>query len=840
MLNEMVLATIPQGLFKGTSGFCPVAVTKGMPKELIQLLADLGKRQYEMAVANQTLGREVFNHLPLTIKGRSMHLLARGIQLPSKDPTRQKFVVHQLLLENVRDLTAGPAWVLANDKGWINQWNHEPQFLETREIDNCSLSPRICETWAQVTGDAGWAGVALEAWQRRKPFALVIPPTMPSRVVVDLFVEAQSLMDHHLRWKLPISIAAWHPSQDLQRMWVAYPAGSREAINSLRASDRVSVDISRKLEPATNSFSQVAKAGAWARFSQVDGVSSSKTPDNRPSPSPMFEGAVSKSDVVGLPLPSPSPRPAEAQRPLGVLPKAKGNSADNKLKKRISVRQIIPWIKRGVAATALLMILFGVWKGTVFLKNFALMVDSTAQSNSAGPATNKESVDADDRKIAGKNSDSTKIFDKQKDATLPIATDNPADVVEPKSARALALSESAGRRLLNQLQADFPSIDFPVKVSDQAFLAFSIPGSESLLTSLGFGLATPHQFFLLKQENHGNTWSLNHEDGGQGLLRGTLSVTPVTDENGKNRSQFSWNWQTAPEMSLASEIKSGTFVVWLHETPEIMATIPLAPPSSGNSPSLLDALYDGISFKTHLFEELARPETASKIKWLAEPIGIKDPKLSERGTTAVTDDLWTAVSQSGNACILRLDGSLLQREITKALPGNSNEQNEKINNALQSLIEKIAPIQLQIRMDSPKYVDANGETLVTKATATIFMKGDDGSMSSVIFYHEARSGEESRKQEFERRIHESLIRWLATNLNLDARLVEAVTTGKSYSPKSAATAEDRAKAAFAKKFVELISQKLDRKFMFRAVRSTELMADSRVITVAIPAYQTNN
>ncbi|MEQ1903614.1 MAG: hypothetical protein ABL888_05490, partial [Pirellulaceae bacterium] len=599
MLNEMVSAPVPQGLFKGTSGFCPVAVSKGMPKELIQLLADLGKRQYEITVANQSLGREIFSHLPLTIKGRSMHLLARGIQMPNEDPAQQKFVVHQLLLENVRDMTAGPAWVLANDKGWINQWNHEPQFLESREIDNCSLSPRICETWAKVTGDAGWAGVALEAWQRQKPFALVIPPTMPSRVVLELFVEAQSLMDQHLRWRLPISIAAWHPSKDLQRMWVAYQAGSREAINSLRASDRVSLDISRKLEPATNSFSQVAKAGAWARFSQVDGVSSPKTPDNKPSPSPMFEGAVSKSNIVGLPLPSSSPGPAEAKRPLGVLPKAKGNSAVNKLKKRVTARQIIPWIKRGLAIAALLAIIFGVWKGAAFVKDFAMMVDSTIQSNSGDLSLNKKTVSADDGKNDGANS--TKIFDKQKDATPPTDVNPPTDGFDTTSGRALALSESAGRRLLNQLQLDFPAIEFPVKESDQSFMAFSIPGSESLLTSLGFGLATPHQFFRLKQESQGNLWSLNHDAGEQGLFHGNLSATPVNDENGKSRNQFSWNWQAAPEAGLASEIKSGSFVVWLHESPEIMATIPLSLPSSGNPPSLLDALYEGMNFKAHLF-----------------------------------------------------------------------------------------------------------------------------------------------------------------------------------------------------------------------------------------------
>jgi hypothetical protein len=174
--------------------------------------------------------------------------------------------------------------------------------------------------------------------------------------------------------------------------------------------------------------------------------------------------------------------------------------------------------------------------------------------------------------------------------------------------------------------------------------------------------------------------------------------------------------------------------------------------------------------------------------------------------------------------------------------GKSNEQNDKTNDAMQSLLEKIAPIQLQIRMDSPKYVDANSDMLVTKATVTLFMKGEDGAMSSVIFYHEVKTREDKdlRKQEFERSIKERLIRWLATTLNLDTQLVDAITSGKSNSPKSIATAEDRAKAAFAKKFVQLISQELDRKMMFRAVRSTELMAESRVITVAIPAYQTND
>ncbi|MEQ1905682.1 MAG: hypothetical protein ABL888_15950, partial [Pirellulaceae bacterium] len=220
---------------------------------------------------------------------------------------------------------------------------------------------------------------------------------------------------------------------------------------------------------------------------------------------------------------------------------------------------------------------------------------------------------------------------------------------------------------------------------------------------------------------------------------------------------------------------------------------------------------------------------------------INDPALEENGSSAVADQLWVVTSQAGNTCVRRLNEKQLLREITESVAGKSNEQNEKTNNAIQTLIEKIAPIQLQIRMDSPKYVDANSEMLVTKATATLFMKGEDGSMSSVIFYHEVRSREDrdSRKQEFERSINERLIRWLATTLNLDARLVDAITVGKSYSPKSKATAEDLAKAAFAKKFVQLISQELDRKMMFRAVRSTELMAESRVITVAIPAYQTN-
>jgi hypothetical protein len=269
MLHEMVSALTARGLFNGTSGFCPVAVTKGMPLEMIQLLADSGKRHYESALANQSIAREMFSHLPLTLKGRQVHLVSRGMQVPGESPAGQKYIIHQLLLENVRELSAGPAWLLANDQMWIYQWNVEPQYLESRQIDTCVLSPQICETWTRVTGDAGWAGMPLEAWQRRKPFVLVAPADKPTRTIIDMLVESQSLMDPRLRWDIPISISAWHPTKNLQRLWVVHAAGTQEAINAFRASDRVTVDITRKLGPATTSFAEFARAGAWARFNEV-------------------------------------------------------------------------------------------------------------------------------------------------------------------------------------------------------------------------------------------------------------------------------------------------------------------------------------------------------------------------------------------------------------------------------------------------------------------------------------------------------------------------------------------------------------------------------------------
>ncbi len=838
MLHEMVSAPVPRGLFNGTSGFCPVAATHGMPRELIQLLADLSKRQYETVIANKSLGREMYCYLPLTVKGKRLHLVTRGSLPPRDEQAEQRYVVHQLLLENVRDLPAGPAWLLANDQFWINQWNVEPQYLEPRQIKSSVLSPRICETWTHVTGDAGWAGAALEAWQRRKPFVLIVPADKPTRPIIDMMVEAQSLMEPHRRWEIPISILSWHPTKNLQRIWVAYQAGTQQAISAFRTANCVTLDITRKLEPSTNSFSEVARSGSWARFHESD---SKRTQANNQAgvnaKQPSFDGPDLLS-VDGLLAPLELPAPSIGiEKPFS----ASKRSLSWKRQSRALSRQVLAWVKRGLAVAVLVLVGFGIWKGTHLLRAVAAEVGNAKPPKLNQPiANNKLAIAGSERIQAAHDPDQGESVSMTLSNDLahtthgeqPVANDSHADrtIEKPR------LTRAAAERLLQQLHADCPYLEFPVTVSDREFLAFTLLGTESLLGELGFGLATPHQFLALERVTDKNAWTLGSElSGNSSSFQATLSLATLTNESG-DQVQFLWNWQKPPDNALASEIKSGALVVWLLSDPKISESIPLAPPILGETTNAIDAMFEGIKFTPHLSTELARAETASHIKWSAEPIGFVKQNSTATESKEPSEALWKKINSTENMSLLRMNSSKLAKEIEAAFPGKSRAKDEALAESLQNLIDRTSPIQLEVRMDMPSFVDGQREEMITRAKVILFMKGDDGSTCSLIFQYQPRPEKKTRVQEYENDIKAALIRWLGDNFNLDQKLSEAMMKGKSFTAQPAATSEFRAKSVFAQKLIQVILRELHEELEFRAVRSTTLKSELGELEIRIPAY----
>ncbi len=842
MLHEMVSAPVPRGLFNGTSGFCPVAATNGMPRELIQLLADLSKRQYETVIANKSLGREMYCYLPLTVKGKRLHLVTHGLQPPRDEQLEQKYIVHQLLLENVRDLPAGPAWLLANDQVWISQWNVEPQYLEPRQIKSSVLSPRICETWTRVTGDAGWAGAALEAWQKRKPFVLIVPADKPTRPIIDMMVEAQSLMEPHLRWEMPISILSWHPTKNLQRIWAAYQAGTQQAISACRSANCVTLEITRKLEPAANSFSEVARSGSWARFHESDNKrtkANNQAGDN--AKHPLFDGP----DVTSVDgLLAPLELPATSRGTEKPLSPSKGRLSWTPQPRALS-RQVLAWTKRGLVVAVLVLVGFGIWKGTQLLRAVAAEIGNAKPPQHNQPNANDElAITGSEQIQRAHDPDPSEngsvavsiVSAHSKRGEQPEANDSHADqpIEEP------TLTSAAAERLLQQLHADCPYLEFPVTVSDREFLAFTLLGTESLFGELGFGLATPHQFLALERVADKNAWTLCSElSGSTSSFQATLSLAVLADESG-DQVQFLWNWQKPPDNALASEIKSGALVVWLLSDPKISGSIPLAPPILGDTTNAIDAMFEGIKFTPHLSTELARAETASHIKWSAEPIGFVKQNSTETESKEPFEALWEKINSTENMSLLRINSSKLAKEIEAAFPGTSRAKDEALAESLQNLIDRTSPIQLEVRMDIPSFVDAQKEAMFTRARVILFMKGDDGSTCSLIFQYQPRPEKKTRAQEFENDIKAALIRWMGVNFNLDQKLSEAMMKGKSFTPQPAATSEFRAKSAFAQALTQVIFRELHEELEFRAVRSTTLKSELGDLEIRIPAYLGKN
>ena len=74
MLYEIVSTVTEQGIFKGTSGFCPVAITESTPKSLLKPLIDLALRQVKEAETLREKSRNFYSHFPLLMGGKHYHL----------------------------------------------------------------------------------------------------------------------------------------------------------------------------------------------------------------------------------------------------------------------------------------------------------------------------------------------------------------------------------------------------------------------------------------------------------------------------------------------------------------------------------------------------------------------------------------------------------------------------------------------------------------------------------------------------------------------------------------------------------------------------------------------
>lgn len=199
---EFIHTSVPKGLRSGTSGFCPVAWTEGLPVNWIAPLEQLCG--YKAIWAPNEPGAEknpiVWSFQRLLIAGKPQTVLSR-IGACGLDYTgRSNKIAHHLLLDPSECRAGGSGIYFAARDNFTAQWEGEPKLLPIRHLKSHEVELHKALMWESYAGDAGWAGVVCDAFAANpeKPFWVIFEPGMD---LLPLVLEALAILEPAERWR---------------------------------------------------------------------------------------------------------------------------------------------------------------------------------------------------------------------------------------------------------------------------------------------------------------------------------------------------------------------------------------------------------------------------------------------------------------------------------------------------------------------------------------------------------------------------------------------------------------------------------------------------------------
>jgi hypothetical protein len=367
---ELVYTSAPRGLKPGSHGFCTVACTRGMSAGLMQQLESLsGYRQvYPPQDPQARFNPVAYSHLMLTVMGRRCHVLSRIADAGLDYTNRTNKFAHHVVLDAAEVPPGGPACLLANTGLMRRQWPGDPCMMPAgpptpRDV----VSPRPCQAWQRLAGDAGWGGVLAEtmAGQGGRQATLIFPPgadTLP------LLAESIALLPVDLRWRVTFSTYFTKLPPGIACQWRCVLDGTPEAAAARKgAAGTLLLDLCRPLGSAgTSPFTALARSGqgSW--------------PAAAPAPSNAAPSAPREARQPRLPAATIEALPPVALGPEYALPPpATESSLRPPRYRRFRAKKRIPsWMYWASALAVVLLILaiagLFVWFGGVGARPLAI------------------------------------------------------------------------------------------------------------------------------------------------------------------------------------------------------------------------------------------------------------------------------------------------------------------------------------------------------------------------------------------------------------------------------------------------------------------------------------
>ena len=258
MALELIYTSAVRGLRAGTSGFCTVAMTKGLPPALVPRLEALGG--YRAGPSGN--GPNAYCFWRVETATGIAHVLSIVGPAPPDHTARSNKIATYLVLAPDELVPAGPAWLLSQPALLRSTWSGAPAWIDApiRVPATRDTGPRPCAAWQAATGDAGWAGVLASAFLRdqSRPIHVIYSATIEPLPLVE---EAIRLLPEWARWRATFSTYFLQPVAGTPCAW-RFCLDGTPAADVARQSKGLVIDLTRTAGSAPESrFTRMARTG---------------------------------------------------------------------------------------------------------------------------------------------------------------------------------------------------------------------------------------------------------------------------------------------------------------------------------------------------------------------------------------------------------------------------------------------------------------------------------------------------------------------------------------------------------------------------------------------------
>ena len=292
MAYEIVSTSSPNNL-EGKTGFGTVIKTQRLPIAIDIAVSGLNGYTHLFG-AGDPKNPICWSYLQIRADNKTYYVLSRIADSGADHTLRSNRLASHLILQS-RELTscsAGPAAIMQGGE-IISSYNGSAREVPERVLKPYSAqSPKVCQRWKQLTGDAGWAGLLAESVMSNKSAYVIYNPGTD---LLPLFAEAINLIPASFRWKATFSTYYSSQVERYNCLWRGIVIGSPSA-NAIPQGDYVVIDLTKPL-PALNKTSNMITLARKG---------SAVNPISQPSPTSM-DSVVNKgaSGTISMsPLPS--------------------------------------------------------------------------------------------------------------------------------------------------------------------------------------------------------------------------------------------------------------------------------------------------------------------------------------------------------------------------------------------------------------------------------------------------------------------------------------------------------------------------------------------------------